>query len=249
MVLLPISWETHSAPSMRGAPQNIINDLVTDKSDLIIGIFWIRLGTPTDSSISGTVEEIENHIADKRPVMLFFSNAEINPEKIDPEQYKKLKEFKSECKKRGLYYEYNSLDFFRRALKDKLAIVINNDPYFEEIIDDDDLSNPFVETHDETQEILNQLSEESKLLLVEAAKSSNGDFMAFDLGLEYTVQVSGRKINKDKNPREKARWKEAVEFLDLNDLIRDKGYKGEIYELTDKGFRIADFIIENNTVT
>src|SRR2546423_9192055 len=45
MVLLPLSWQTHSTPSMEGRAQAVINRQVLDKGDLLIAVFWTRLGT------------------------------------------------------------------------------------------------------------------------------------------------------------------------------------------------------------
>ncbi len=72
VVLLPASWETHAAPRMGDRPQAIINKQVLEASDLLIGVFWTRIGTPTGEAISGTVEEIEDHIKAGKPVMLYI---------------------------------------------------------------------------------------------------------------------------------------------------------------------------------
>ena len=58
LVILPVGWETHSSPELGDRPQAIINKQVLDDCDILIGIFWTRLGTPTDLAASGTVEEI-----------------------------------------------------------------------------------------------------------------------------------------------------------------------------------------------
>lgn len=62
IVLLPIGWESHSSPEMGASAQTIINNQVLDKCDLLIGVFWTRIGTATSEYSSGTVEEIEKHI-------------------------------------------------------------------------------------------------------------------------------------------------------------------------------------------
>ena len=62
IVLLPVGWESHSSPEM-GRPQEIINRQTVDKCDLLVGIFGTRIGTDTGEYDSGTIEEIERHIA------------------------------------------------------------------------------------------------------------------------------------------------------------------------------------------
>jgi hypothetical protein len=47
VVLLAIGWETHSAPEMGDRPQAIINKRVLRDCDLLIGVFWTRIGTAT----------------------------------------------------------------------------------------------------------------------------------------------------------------------------------------------------------
>lgn len=44
-VLLPVRWESHSAPTMGDRPQGIINNQVVRNCDMLIGAFWTRLGS------------------------------------------------------------------------------------------------------------------------------------------------------------------------------------------------------------
>src|SRR6185295_10136580 len=76
-VLLPLGWETHSSPTMGERPQAIINKQVLKNADLLVGVFWTRLGTATGEYPSGTVEEIEEHIASEKPAMLYFSSVPV----------------------------------------------------------------------------------------------------------------------------------------------------------------------------
>lgn len=38
-VLMPIGWESHSSPEMSGTAQEIINNQVLEKCDLLVGVF------------------------------------------------------------------------------------------------------------------------------------------------------------------------------------------------------------------
>jgi hypothetical protein len=58
IVLLPVGWETDATPDLQARGQEIINHQLVDTCDLLIGIFWTRLGTPTLAAESGTAEEI-----------------------------------------------------------------------------------------------------------------------------------------------------------------------------------------------
>ena len=94
VVLLPVGWETHSSPEMGDRPQAIINKQILKNCDLLVGVFWTRIGTATEDYPSGTVEEIEEHIKAGKPVMLYFSSAPVLPDSVEADQYAELKRFK-----------------------------------------------------------------------------------------------------------------------------------------------------------
>src|SRR4051794_31938327 len=58
IVFLPVAWEELLVPELGGRPQALINSRLLQDADLLIGMFWTRLGTPTGVEVSGTVEEI-----------------------------------------------------------------------------------------------------------------------------------------------------------------------------------------------
>jgi hypothetical protein len=45
-VLQPVGWETDAHPSMEGRPQGILNKQILKDADLLVAMFWTRLGTP-----------------------------------------------------------------------------------------------------------------------------------------------------------------------------------------------------------
>lgn len=94
-VLLPIKWETHAIPTSGVRPQSAINDQLVDRCDLLVGMFWTKLGTSTGVAASGTVEEIDRFVAAGKPAMLYFSQRKISKNKIDQKQAAKLKKFKT----------------------------------------------------------------------------------------------------------------------------------------------------------
>ncbi|HKQ36500.1 MAG TPA: DUF4062 domain-containing protein, partial [Verrucomicrobiae bacterium] len=106
VVLLPVGWETHASPTMGERPQAVINKQVLKDCDLLVGVFWTRIGTSTGEYASGTVEEIEEHLKAGKPAMLYFSSAPVVLDSVDPEQYKQLQAFKGSCRDRGLYWPY-----------------------------------------------------------------------------------------------------------------------------------------------
>ena len=90
LVLLPIGWETRSSPEMGAPAQSIINKQVLTKCDLLVGVFWTRIGTPTEHHLSGTVEEIEEHIVTGKPAMLYFSSQPVALDTVDIDQIQRL---------------------------------------------------------------------------------------------------------------------------------------------------------------
>src|SRR5207249_1565198 len=58
-----IHWRTHTYPATGQRAQAIINKQAFDRSDIVVGIFWSKFGTPTGRSGSGTEEELRRGIA------------------------------------------------------------------------------------------------------------------------------------------------------------------------------------------
>src|SRR3989442_1579159 len=117
VVLLPLRWETHSAPEYGTRPQEVINRAVVDQCDLLIGIFWTRIGTPTGVADSGTLEEITRVAPAGKPIMLYFSRIGMDPERVDLDQLNKLNAFKADTYPNALTESYKShIDF-----RDKFA--------------------------------------------------------------------------------------------------------------------------------
>lgn len=116
VVLLPVGWETHSVPTLGDRPQAIINKQVLKNADALVGVFWMRIGTHTGVDVSGTVEEIREHVRLGKPAMLYFSSRPPSPDKLDAEQFKKLETFKKECRTWGLIDSYKDHEEFRKKL-------------------------------------------------------------------------------------------------------------------------------------
>jgi len=124
IVLLPLRWETHVAPEYGVRPQDIINKTIVDQCDLVVGIFWTRLGSPTGKFESGTLEEIQRSARSGKPIMLYFSEKEIQPEKIDIKQLEKLRKFKEEVYSVALVETYKSTYGFKEKFAKSLEIKI-----------------------------------------------------------------------------------------------------------------------------
>jgi hypothetical protein len=116
VILLPIKWETHVTPRASVKPQQAINDQLVQNSDILVGMFWTKIGTNTGIAESGTVEEIDQFVAAAKPTMLYFSRRPIDPNAINLTQQKKLRSFKATTYKNALTGGFAGLDELRQTL-------------------------------------------------------------------------------------------------------------------------------------
>ncbi len=115
-VLLPVRWETHAMPETGVRPQDAINRQLVSECDILLGLFWTKLGTVTGVAESGTVEEIDEFVGSNKPAMLYFSSRPIDPTKIDRVQHDRLHQFQDATYAKALFGTFNSLDHLRHVL-------------------------------------------------------------------------------------------------------------------------------------
>ncbi len=237
IVLLPVGWETHSSPEMGAPAQEIINRQVLNRCDLLVGVFWTRIGTPTEKHLSGTVEEIEEHIASGKPAMLYFSSQPVAMDTVEIDQVQRLKEFKKSCQSRGLYEGYDSHAEFKEKFYRHLQLKLNEHPLFQlGGVSPDDM------TIVESRTKIPDLSQEARLLLKEASQDSGGTILHARYIEGTAIQTNGKNLIPSNDRREVAKWEEALEQLKSYDLVADLGYKGEVFEITNLGYQVADMI-------
>ena len=262
IVILPTGWETHSSPLLGDRPQAIINEQVLKHSDLLVAVFWTRLGTATGQALSGTVEEIESHISLGRPVMIYFSAAPVILDSVDHEQYRALQEFKREISSRGLFESYDSLSEFREKFSRQLAQVLNTHTYFKEIsrgegpIETSGATPTLNDPHpippprgkgdplsriiEKKSSLSSRVTPDAAELLTEAARDADGLILRVDTFGGLEISTNGRDFVDAKSARAEARWEEALRELGKSGLIIDKGNKGEVFSLTKLGYQVAD---------
>lgn len=236
IVLLPIGWESHSSPEIGASPQGIINKQVLTKCDLLIGVFWTRIGTETDNFLSGTVEEIEKHIANNKPAMLYFSSQPVAMETVDLTQIAKLKEFKQSMQKRALYESYDSHADFKAKLYRHLQLKVNEHPLFQ--VSAQNTASDVVES----KTALPNLLFESRILLKEASMDPHGAIILARYIGGTSLQTNGKNLIPSEARREVAKWEQALNELVQKNLVVARGHKGEIFEVSNLGYQIADMI-------
>lgn len=234
-VLLPVGWETHSTPEMGDRPQAIINKQILSDCDLLVGVFWTRIGTATGDYESGTVEEIERHIEAGKPTMLYFSTAPVMLDSADPEQYGRLKAFRANCQLRGLRESYTDVQDFRSKFYRQLQLKINNDPYFK-------ISEAATATEIRASLVSPApvLTKEAVFLLKEVATDPHARLVFISQMSGPVLQVNGRNLIEEGNQRSAAIWKSALDELEREGMLEPVGYKRTIFKMTRKGFEAAD---------
>lgn len=234
-VLMPLGWETHATPEMGDRPQSIINGQLLKDADLLVAMFWTRIGSPTGVAKSGTVEEIEEHIGSGKPAMIYFSSAPVRPDSIDEEQYSALKEFRESLLERGLFEQYESLGEFRSKFARQLAqkIISHFPTTTQPAAEDSAIDLPRV-----MPIRIPTLGDSARELLVEASKDRQGVIMSLQTMEGSHVQTNGRDFISG-GARAEAQWRGAVAELGRLDLIEDRAGKNEVFFVTDEGYRVA----------
>ena len=236
IVLMPVGWETHSFPVMGERAQETINKQVLQDCDLLVAIFWTRLGSPTGSSESGTVEEIEEHISKGKPAMIYFSSAPVHPDSVDQAQYAALKAFKEICISKGLIETYDSISEFKDKFSRQLAhIVIKT---FSRKGSDETPKH----TSSTSKITIPNLSDEGKILLIEGSKDKSGSILRIRTLGGLHIKTNGKSFVDSGNPRSEAKWLAGIDQLIGGGYIKDLGHKGEVYNLTDSGYLLADLL-------
>ena len=118
-----IRWEQDASPALGGDAQTVISDQLPTDYDVFVGIMWNTVGTQTGRAESGTIEEFERALErfEQDPesvrVMLYFKDSvPLSMGDIDPEQLKKVREFRSRIESKGLYHVFNDTNDFANAV-------------------------------------------------------------------------------------------------------------------------------------
>ena len=227
-----MGWETNTTPSMGAHPQEIINKQLLEDADILIGVFWTRLGTSTTNYRSGTVEEIEKHINAGKLAKLYFSTAPVRLDSVDGDQYEALKKFKAECQDKGLLETYSDISDFQTKFSRQLQIELNQEVYRKTI----------------GVQLLSvapvgfTLTSNAEELLLAAASDKHGHIMHMSYIGGEGIHTGGRNFIEDRSPRTAALWKQCLQELEDNSLIEDMNHKGQIYSVTNKGYELAERI-------
>ena len=126
IIIEPVLVESHGQSMQGGHPQDLINAQLLERFDLLVAILWHRLGAPTDTDMSGTVQEIREFSESKghERVMIFFCSKDL-PQGFDRKQYDALVEFKSRVQSSGIYIPYRGPAEVASLFRHQIDIAMN----------------------------------------------------------------------------------------------------------------------------
>ena len=95
-----------------------------------------------------------------------------------------------------------------------------------------------------TQEVnsaVPELSNEAKRILIEAV-SGDGIVMHIRTLNGEGIQVNGKGMIPNGDPRTVALWRGGLEDLQRRNYVQDRGHKGQLFEVTREGYVMADLL-------
>ncbi len=126
IVFSVLGYDINAHADSGSHPQESLNRQLLKEADLIIAIFWTKLGTPTKEYSSGSVEEISKHIKEGKKALIYFNNKTFEPKDSErKKQYKKLMKYKESIKNEAFYKEFSSEGEFERVVKDDIQLIAN----------------------------------------------------------------------------------------------------------------------------
>lgn len=121
-----LNWDMDTYTQIGSDAQDVINLQIDNQYDILIGILWKKIGTPTKRGKSGTIEEINRAISNiEKEQLIFFKTTSVPINEIDTEQLSKVNTYKKELSQRGvLYKEYSSSEIFEQLIRINLTNLI-----------------------------------------------------------------------------------------------------------------------------
>jgi hypothetical protein len=122
---MPLHWASHAAAEYGVRPQEALNKQLVEQADVVIALFWHRLGTDSGEAESGTVEEIEKADARGSHVAVLHCTRDIPSADLDPEQKKRLDVYLASIRDKALILEYSDENDLRQHVETILTHVVS----------------------------------------------------------------------------------------------------------------------------
>jgi len=242
ILLHAVRWETHSYPASGDRPQAILNEQIVELGDILIGIFGYKLGTPTGTAQSGTIEEIEEFRKAGKYVALYFSKADI-PRSADRDQLKALEAYQRERQKDTLYGTFGTAEELRLLVTQHLPKIVAEvsagledqgpETSSAQAHSDNDARVAFSQTNDD-------LSPKEIELLWNAANDPSGEILHTRTSDGESIRTNGRQFLENADARTGAEWVAAFRSLQERGLIEPRSHGSDFFQVTGDGYRAAD---------
>jgi len=118
--VVPLHWRLNSAAHHGERPQAVLNSQLVESVDIVVALFWHRLGSDTGEAESGTVEEIEE-ASDAGAYVGILRCKRPYPPDVDTDQLRRLREFFDRMGVNSLMLEYEDV----RSLDRHIEAIIN----------------------------------------------------------------------------------------------------------------------------
>lgn len=122
-----LRWENHAWPDVGNDAQDVINKQISEY-DILVGMMWKRLGTPTRRAPAGTVEEFKRAYEafknyNRPKIMFYFRTSPFYTTDLDEiDQFRKVVEFRQELTELGVFFwEYKHPLEFERYVREHLT--------------------------------------------------------------------------------------------------------------------------------
>lgn len=245
IVLLPLHWSDNSYPGCGQHPQKMLDRQLVDKSDMLVCIFGSKIGTATDTSDSGSIEEIEEHIKAGKHVMIFFKR-QGDILNSDPEQLKKVQEFRSRIQTQAMWCEFQDAGEFNQLFSEKLTLFLNDNWL---------VSQKQTITRSEEINVTERYSEDELCIFSRWANNPTDDwFMAHYTRYGLEVRFGYHNGYTFQRGKEQAEYEDFMDRLCGDGLVKFEKYDQhniKVYSITKKGYDFAQTLPrydENNNV-
>ncbi len=168
-----VHWNEDTYTDIGEDGQEIINNQID--YDILIGILWMKLGTPTKRDKSGTVEEINRAVKNpKKQQLIYFKTATPNNlNLINTSELNDIMLFKKELSNKLLYKEFESIEKFETLFRLNLSSLIKDKFIGEQKSDENSTEISLPNKDVKYQNIVS--------LINEIESSTKGDFEGLDI--------------------------------------------------------------------
>ena len=110
IVLVTRSAKKDVAPEFANRVQDVPNRRLLPRCEILLAIFWTRVGTPSDRYESGTIEEIARHQAARKWVLVYFADLPVPPSRIDTDQLRQVAELREKWAQKAYVRQVSSVE-------------------------------------------------------------------------------------------------------------------------------------------